>query len=517
MPDLSHVMPNPTIVPILWGHDYVAYPDTAKLIEQMISDLVTGPFMNGMAQYGVRRGSVAPAIIIDDKNPPSTIVYRDRNNYLIDQITRKLVSWIDAGIVPPPSITSDINQLYILIPPSETTPQNYNGSTDPIGNGVQGWHNVGISNTSSPIYYWAIVKTNDCGPPSAGLAFVNSFSQKVCHELAEQLVDRNGTFKEIGDPCVKALEPYRGWNVQKYWSDWDNACISGFRPPPMPRSFQTLEYESIYVLGTDGLLWLEKAPFGSVPPARDRVDIAVFTFQAMDNETVFVLGADGSLWLEHAPFGRGVTSRVQVDSGVQAFKALNPDTVYILGNDGNLWLAQAPFGNVPPPRVQVDSTVKAFDGFNPASCYILGTDGKLWEAHGPFGNVPPARQLGAENVRAFLGVAGYQLVWVLSAGNLFSLPSPFSGTLTASQAIGQDVLAFQPIGSGAQGFFLTGDGVLHQWDGPQGTSIVDSDVMEFSATDSGNILVLKTDGSLWWEQPHGHNPTTKTLIDNSVA
>ena len=61
MPDLSHVMPNPRVIPILWGHDYVANPATTKLIEQMISDLVTGPFMNGMAQYGIRRGSVASA------------------------------------------------------------------------------------------------------------------------------------------------------------------------------------------------------------------------------------------------------------------------------------------------------------------------------------------------------------------------------------------------------------------------------------------------------------------------
>jgi hypothetical protein len=210
MPDLSHIMPSPTVVPILWGHDYVAYPETAKSIEKMISDLVTGPFMNGMAQYGVRRARLAPAIIIDDKNPPSTIVYRDKNNNLIDQITQKLISWIDAGIVPAPSIISDINQLYIIIPPSETTPETYNGSGDLIGNGAQGWHNEGVSNPSSPTYYWTIVKTNDCGPPSAGKAFVNNFAQKVCHELAEQVVDRNGTFKEIGDPCLNDAETYRG-------------------------------------------------------------------------------------------------------------------------------------------------------------------------------------------------------------------------------------------------------------------------------------------------------------------
>jgi hypothetical protein len=102
MPDLSHVMPNPLVVPILWGHDYIAYPATTKLIEQMINDLVTGPFMNGMAQYGVRRGRVATPVIIDDTNPPSTIVYTDTHNNLVDQITKQLIGWIQAGLVPPP-------------------------------------------------------------------------------------------------------------------------------------------------------------------------------------------------------------------------------------------------------------------------------------------------------------------------------------------------------------------------------------------------------------------------------
>src|ERR1022692_4944690 len=147
MPDLSHVMPNPIVVPILWGHDYVANPTTTQYIEQMINDRVTGPFMNGMAQYGVRRGSVAKPVVIDDTNPPATIVYTNTSNQLVDQITQKLVGWIQQGLVPPPP-SSALNQMYLIIPPSETTPETYNGAGDPIGNGVQGWHNEG--NTKPP-------------------------------------------------------------------------------------------------------------------------------------------------------------------------------------------------------------------------------------------------------------------------------------------------------------------------------------------------------------------------------
>ena len=71
MPDLSHVMPNPRVVPILWGHDYVVNPATTTSIEQMISDLVTMPFMNGMAQYGVIPGTQRADHIRARHVPPS--------------------------------------------------------------------------------------------------------------------------------------------------------------------------------------------------------------------------------------------------------------------------------------------------------------------------------------------------------------------------------------------------------------------------------------------------------------
>src|ERR1700728_4602685 len=104
--------------------------------------------MNGMAQYGVRRGRVAKPVIIDDTNPPPTVVYYDKNNQLQDDITKKLIAWIEAGLVPPRPPAPGNDQLYVIIPPSEMVPETYNGSGDPIRNGVQAWHNEGV--TSPP-------------------------------------------------------------------------------------------------------------------------------------------------------------------------------------------------------------------------------------------------------------------------------------------------------------------------------------------------------------------------------
>jgi|SRR5271166_103577 len=258
MANIDHIMPNPVVVPILWGHDYVANPATATSLQQMVSDLVTGPFMNGLAQYGIHRGSMQTPTIIDDQNPPAKTLYYDTNNNLQDDITKKLVQWINAGLVPPPQSANDINNLYLIFPPPETTPETFNNQGDPIGNGIQGWHNEGVTNPAPPpVYYWAIVKTNDVGPASATQSFVNGVSPKISHELVEQLADRNGSFEELGDPCNNTLVNYRGWSVQQYHSDWDNTCINGDNPVSLKRFLTAINFDfqnnGLLSLGTSAI------------------------------------------------------------------------------------------------------------------------------------------------------------------------------------------------------------------------------------------------------------------------
>ena len=95
---------------------------------------------------------------------------------------------------------------------------------------------------------------------------------------------------------------------------------------------------TVYVLGSDGKLWLEHAPFGTVPPKREQVDanvagpgIADFgPLHAMDAATVYVLGSDGKVWLEHGPFGTVPPKREQVDTDIVGFRAVDAATAYVL-------------------------------------------------------------------------------------------------------------------------------------------------------------------------------------------
>jgi hypothetical protein len=258
--NIDHIMPSPQVVPIFWGHEYVANPKTAANLKRMISDIVTGPFTNSLAQYGVRRGSMIDPILIDDTNPPPTITYTDAKGVLVDEITAKLIQWIETDkVVPAPASPDDVNQFYIIVPPLQTFFNYFNGASDPTGNGVQGFHSEDhILPNPPPHYYWAIIRTGDALDPSfggdlskaeavdGGLDFVGGstgkpnggafgISKKICHEFAEQCADRNGTFMEVGDDtninkCNDIDVVYRGWHVQPYFSVWSNGCANGDAP-----------------------------------------------------------------------------------------------------------------------------------------------------------------------------------------------------------------------------------------------------------------------------------------------
>lgn len=273
MQNIDHIMPNPRVIPIFWGHEYVANPKTAGNLQQMISDIATGPFVNGMAQYGVQRGTMAAPIFIDDKAPPATLTYTDNKGNLVDEITKTLTKWIKVDkTVPAPPSDNDVNQIYLIVPPLQTLLLFFNTAGDPIGNGVQGFHSEDkILPAPPPHYYWAIVKTNDALDPSfggdlskaeaqdGGLDFVGGskgkpntglfgVAQKICHEFAEQCVDRNGSFLEVGDDttknaCNQTHVVYRGWQVQQYMSVWANGCASGDNPVSLKNFLRSIGFD----------------------------------------------------------------------------------------------------------------------------------------------------------------------------------------------------------------------------------------------------------------------------------
>ena len=296
---------------------------------------------------------------------------------------------------------------------------------------------------------------------------------------------------------------------------------SGFTPP----TFQGLPGgQQIYVLGTDFNLWLEQAPFGKVPPARQQVDGNVETFQAFDNQTAYVLGTDGNLWLEQAPFGKIPPARQQVDGNVLSFQALDNQTVLVLGADRKLWIEHAPFGKVPPVRQQVDANVRNFQALDAETVLVVGTDDNLWLERAPFGTVPPARRQVDGNVWSFQrSSAEGGGVFVLGAdGNLWLERPPFGTVPSARRQVDANVQSFQAMGPQDPVWVQGTDGNLWLEQRPFGKvpptrQQVDANVWAFQALDVNHVLVLGTNGNLWLEQaPFGNVPPSRQQIDGNV-
>jgi hypothetical protein len=217
--------------------------------------------------------------------------------------------------------------------------------------------------------------------------------------------------------------------------------------------------QQFFVQGTDGNLWLETGPFWTVPlppcnggnsGCRVQVDgnvDPIGSFQAFYSNEVFVCGSDGNLWLEIGPFGTvplpdasyppSPGSRTQIDGSVGVFWAWSPGEVFVLGRDGNLWL-EFGFGTnvpaVPPPRYYIDGNVIEFQPVSLQEVFVRGSDNKLWQELGPFGTVPlpscnggtsSCRNLVDENVYRFWAVDFNHVYVIGTDGNLWLEYGPF--------------------------------------------------------------------------------------------
>ena len=290
-----------------------------------------------------------------------------------------------------------------------------------------------------------------------------------------------------------------------------------------PATYQPQSVGDVTVLGSDGNLWLEQAPFGKVPPHRQQVDSNAGAFQWVDSGHMVVLGHDGNLWLEEAPFGGKIPpQRQHVDANVAAFQELDLNHIFVLGKDGNLWLEQGPFGKVPPQRQQVDGNVGAFQATDVNHVAVLGTDGNLWLEQAPFGKVPqPGRVQVDGNVQRFHMVDGSHIVVVARNSNLWLEQGPFGKVPPSRQQVDANVRNFQVLNLN-QIIVLGNNGNAWMEQGPFGRvppprQQIDASVASVWAVDGDHVFTLGTDGNLWLEQgPFGKVPPARQQVDAKV-
>jgi hypothetical protein len=238
----KRILRAPSVVLVLWGSYYKSNPDVVSAAKTLITDLATGPFMNGLAQYGVGPGSLKGAVVVDtDSSNPAP---QSLNEV---QMVNQLKTWIKGGSISPAPAVEESNLLYFIFPPTTTALTLSNGAT-----GFCGYHQHTKYNdhSTNDDLFWAVVGTNSSSQTSAQ-TFVDSVAYCVGHEFAETVTDRDGAGFvasnncEIGDICeTQSFFQYRGWSVEQYWSGWDNSCINGDQPVSLRKFLAAIDFNT---------------------------------------------------------------------------------------------------------------------------------------------------------------------------------------------------------------------------------------------------------------------------------
>lgn len=244
---MSDIIHSPSVQPIFWGAFYSR--TVIRILETFLVDLVAGAYMNGLAQYGIKRGRMLPSVRISDPEP--TTLDNRRGDVEI-----KMRDWLERAVVPRPSL-DEATLVYLILPPVVTELLYHASDEDPTGVGVQGWHGCSKwhERSSRPDVIFGIVKTNDTDR-STVMSFLNdsSVAQKIAHELIEAFNDPflNGR-EELGDGFESKTYRYKGkWLVQEYKSVWDGGSIAGERPVSMRKFLSAIQADpaaGVRVLG----------------------------------------------------------------------------------------------------------------------------------------------------------------------------------------------------------------------------------------------------------------------------
>lgn len=332
-------------------------------------------------------------------------------------------------------------------------------------------------------------------PPGSTLSVQNSGAGTACG------LPSSTSTAESSNVVYGAMSPSSGASITQ-----------PFRLPTAAIDAQLLSDGAVFFLAEDKDLLLA----GADPAAPSQVDQNAKQFQALSADQVCVLGSDGNLWIEKAPWNDMEPPQTRQPAGndVIAFQALGDNEVYVIDGNHNLWQRTGPWSNPAHTMVAAGSqSVQAFPT-TPPRAYVLDTAGTLWGQIGPWGANQTNRQVDT-GVRAFQGIGvldeGYQVFVLDTTGNLY-YEFGLWGTIRRARVDG-NVRKFQMI-SETELYVLGDNGKL--WleqlnPDPPGFKmtrvLIDEHATTFHALDTRYVCVIGTDGKLWVESaPWGPVP-----------
>jgi hypothetical protein len=227
---------------IFWGSvwNQEATSPSAGQIVTAVQNVLAGPYMSALRQYGIKRSPLGGATVVTTPGPPYP-----PDTFSGGDIQDLIWTLIDDDKFPEPDEGGGGNLYFVIMPPN----------TQYGPGGARGAHSV-ASDYDFP-----------GGTTNAWVAWIGNnnigqMTSTLCHELAEICTDPEGDgwtvdgqsrpTNEIGDICNLIDAPLDGVLVEAYWSQFDNVCL-------IPTSFsvrRTLKWAGI-TLGGKGLRSLQ--------------------------------------------------------------------------------------------------------------------------------------------------------------------------------------------------------------------------------------------------------------------
>ena len=216
---------------IFWGTQWAGNPNPlASLVIAAVQNLLAGPYMSYLAQYGIRRGSLQGTTFVTSGDPPNPFSYSSVGNFIIGQL--------DADNLPEPD--SDWPFAYCVIMPSnvafqgdarvETVPLPPGTLSKVVGaNSNIIWNDYDLMDVDNDPAHYLWVGSSGSASTQANVDYITTV---LSHELVEMCTDPNGSngivqvnptppfggaASQIGDPCTGICDYVRGVKVQSYW------------------------------------------------------------------------------------------------------------------------------------------------------------------------------------------------------------------------------------------------------------------------------------------------------------
>ena len=250
--------------------------------------------------------------------------------------------------------------------------------------------------------------------------------------------------------------------------------------------------------------------------------------QLLNNTPLYVLGTNGILWLESPGWNLPGHSRTWVDANVQAFAfdPQKPGYLYVEGTNHTLWL-ESP-GWQQHGRTWVDGNVQAFavDPSAPGYLYVEGTDHTLWQ-EAPGWNLPGHSRTWVDgNVQAFAATPLRPATSTWRGPTTSSGGSPPAGTCRGTRHLGRrqrpglrprPLCVRLPVRGGDQPHPLAGVPRLELAGALAHLGRRQRPGLRRRPPEPGYLYVEGTDHTLWLESPGWNLPGhSRTWVDGNV-